>query len=245
MPGGIIEIAENPRKTYRIRRREEQEQAVCFQNRAVGVHQAAYFVDELAPVTVAGKRCNPDTIVDRYDHRRPTVDTSLVPLPTIRARRQPDSNFTVHNPIWQNDGARCINIRAGAQTPNLASFFGATLMRGHPLRASNHENRLGRRQHRSSAVGPAEPRRRRRERAQPNVRRPNRHLAGVGTRPARVLAGFKRLPCSTGTPGHCHGGRINAAAYEYETRLPAVYCIVEPKCFGEGQGLAPVCESPR
>src|SRR6476661_9124584 len=70
VPGGMIETAENLRKAYGISREEQDRLAMRSHHRAVAAHEAGKFTDELVPVTVPGKRGNPDTVVDRDENPR-------------------------------------------------------------------------------------------------------------------------------------------------------------------------------
>ena len=104
--GGMIETAENLRSTYGISREEQDELAVRSNQRAVAAHEAGRFADELVPVTVAGKRGKPDTVVDRDEHPRADASVeSLGALRPIRLKVDPDSTVTAGNASGQNDGA--------------------------------------------------------------------------------------------------------------------------------------------
>ena len=94
--------------------------------RAVAAHEAGRFADELVPVTVAGKRGKPDTVVDRDEHPRAdaTVE-SLGALRPIRLKVDPESTVTAGNASGQNDGAAMcvVTTRAEAEKRGLTPLL--------------------------------------------------------------------------------------------------------------------------
>jgi len=106
VPGGMLETAENLRREYGISREEQDELAVRSQQRAGAAHDVGNFADELVPITVPGRRGQPDVVVDRDEHARP--DTTLEQLAALRPVRQKldaESTVTAGNASGQNDGA--------------------------------------------------------------------------------------------------------------------------------------------
>jgi acetyl-CoA C-acetyltransferase len=106
VPGGMLETAENLRRSYAIPREEQDELALRSQQRAVAAHDEGRFADELVPVTVPGRRGKPDVVVDRDEH--PRADTTLdglAALRPVRASVDPESTVTAGNASGQNDGA--------------------------------------------------------------------------------------------------------------------------------------------
>jgi acetyl-CoA C-acetyltransferase len=104
--GGMIETAENLRKSYNISRETQDELAVRSHQRAIAAHDTGYFADELVPVTVPGKRGKPDVTVDRDEHPRADVTVeSLAKLRPIRLASDPQATVTAGNASGQNDGA--------------------------------------------------------------------------------------------------------------------------------------------
>ena len=63
VPGGMLETAENLRREYSISREEQDELSVRSQQRWGAAQAAGKFADEVAPVTVPGKRGKPDVEV--------------------------------------------------------------------------------------------------------------------------------------------------------------------------------------
>lgn len=106
VPGGMLETAENLRRSYAIPREEQDELALRSHQRAVAAHDSGRFADELVPVTVPGRRGKPDVVVDRDEH--PRADTTLEGLASLRPVRvstDPESTVTAGNASGQNDGA--------------------------------------------------------------------------------------------------------------------------------------------
>ena len=106
VPGGMLETAENLRRDYGITREEQDELSVRSQQRAGAAHEAGRFADELVPVTVPGRRGQPDVVVDRDEHPRPeTTLEQLAALRPVRAKLDAESTVTAGNASGQNDGA--------------------------------------------------------------------------------------------------------------------------------------------
>ena len=116
VPGGMIETAENLRRTYGISREQQDQLAVRSHQRAVAAHQAGKFADELVAVTVPGKRGKPDTVIDRDEH--PRADASVEgfsALRPIRVKLDPESTVTAGNASGQNDGAAMCVVATRAE----------------------------------------------------------------------------------------------------------------------------------
>ncbi len=106
VPGGMLETAENLRRDYSIAREEQDELSVRSHQRAGAAHEAGMFADELVPVTVPGRRGQPDVVVDRDEHPRPdTTLEQLAALRPVRAKLDAASTVTAGNASGQNDGA--------------------------------------------------------------------------------------------------------------------------------------------
>jgi acetyl-CoA C-acetyltransferase len=104
--GGMIETAENLRREYGITRTEQDELSVRSHHRAVTAHEEGRFADELVPVTLAGKRGKPDTVVARDEHPRVDITVEkLAALRPIRIKSDDQSTVTAGNASGQNDGA--------------------------------------------------------------------------------------------------------------------------------------------
>jgi len=106
VPGGMLETAENLRAQYGISREEQDELALRSQQRYAAAASEGRFRDELAPVSVPGKRGGPPTLVDTDEHPRPdTTRERLAALRPVRSSVDPESTVTAGNSSGQNDGA--------------------------------------------------------------------------------------------------------------------------------------------
>ncbi len=114
--GGMIETAENLRRVYGISRAEQDELAVRSHHRAVAAHREGRFADELVPVTVAGRRGAPDTVVDCDEHPRGDITVEkLEALRPIRGSVDAESTVTAGNASGQNDGAAMCVVTTAAE----------------------------------------------------------------------------------------------------------------------------------
>ncbi|MCF8466575.1 MAG: acetyl-CoA C-acetyltransferase [Sneathiella sp.] len=104
VPGGMLETAENLRKSHSVPRDEQDRFSVESHRRAVAAQEAGRFNDEIIPVTVRGRKGN--TIFGKDEHPRPEAsEESLAKLKPIRLKQDPDSTVTAGNASGQNDGA--------------------------------------------------------------------------------------------------------------------------------------------
>jgi acetyl-CoA C-acetyltransferase len=248
VPGGMIETAENLRKTYNISRQEQDELAVRSHQRAVAAHDSGKFADELAAVTVPGKRGKPDTVVDRDEHPRADVTMEgLAALHPVRGKLDPESTVTAGNASGQNDGAAMCVVTTLAEaekrslTPLLAlrswavTGCGPEVMGIGPVSAT------------AAALGRA------------GVSLDDIDLIELNEAfAAQVLAmlhEWKLDPLderlnpngsgiSLGHPIGATGARILATA-AYEAQRRKARYVLEAMCIGGGQGLAAVFEAVR
>jgi len=248
VPGGMIETAENLRKTYNISRQEQDELAVRSHQRAVAAHDSGKFADELAAVTVPGKRGKPDTEVDRDEHPRADVTMEgLAALHPVRRKLDPESTVTAGNASGQNDGAAMCVVTTLAEaekrglTPLLAlrswavTGCGPEVMGIGPVSAT------------AAALGRA------------GVSLDDIDLIELNEAfAAQVLAmlhEWKLDPLderlnpngsgiSLGHPIGATGARILATA-AYEAQRRKARYVLEAMCIGGGQGLAAVFEAVR
>jgi acetyl-CoA C-acetyltransferase len=118
--GGMIETAENLRRQYGISRQEQDELSVRSHHRAIAAHDAGRFTDELVPITVAGRRGEPDVIVDRDEHPRADISVDkLAALRPMRTKVDPESTVTAGNASGQNDGAALCVVTTIAEAERL------------------------------------------------------------------------------------------------------------------------------
>jgi len=104
VPGGMLETAENLRREYAIPRGEQDEFSVRSHQRAVAAQRSGVFAEEIAPVTVKGRKG--EVMIDTDEH--PRADTSVESLAALRPvliRSDPEATVTAGNSSGQNDGA--------------------------------------------------------------------------------------------------------------------------------------------
>ncbi len=104
VPGGMLETAENLRKSHSVPRDEQDSFSVESHRRAVAAQSEGRFDEEIIPVTVKGRKG--DTVYEKDEHPRPEAnEESLGKLRPIRLKQDPDSTVTAGNASGQNDGA--------------------------------------------------------------------------------------------------------------------------------------------
>jgi acetyl-CoA C-acetyltransferase len=97
--------AENVAEKYQITREDQDRLAVTSQNRAEAARAAGRFVDEIAPVTVRGRKG--DTIVDQDEYIR--AGATLEAMAGLRpAFRKDGGTVTAGNASGINDGAAAL-----------------------------------------------------------------------------------------------------------------------------------------
>jgi acetyl-CoA C-acetyltransferase len=244
--GGMIETAENLRREYAISREEQDAFALRSNQRAVAAHEAGRFADELVPVTVPGRRGQPDVVVvDRDEHpRADTTMEALGRLRPIRLKIDAESTVTAGNASGQNDGAAMCVVTTLSEaerrglTPLLAlrswavAGVGPEVMGIGPVSAS--ASALDR-----AGIGLADI----------DLIELNEAFAAQAL---AVLREWKVDPeddrlnpngsgISLGHPVGATGARILATAAREAVRRDARY-VLETMCVGGGQGLAAVFE---
>jgi acetyl-CoA C-acetyltransferase len=104
VPGGMLETAENLRRTYGISRIEQDELSVESHRRAVAAQVAGLLADEIVPVTIEGRRGS--TLIDTDEHPRADASVeALARLKPILLASDPDATVTAGNASGQNDAA--------------------------------------------------------------------------------------------------------------------------------------------
>jgi acetyl-CoA C-acetyltransferase len=93
--------AENLAERYQIGREEQDEFAAASQNKASAARREGRFRDEIAPVTVKGRKG--ETIVDQDEYIRDGVEASA--LAALRPAFRKDGTVTAGNASGLNDGA--------------------------------------------------------------------------------------------------------------------------------------------
>ncbi|MFF2395427.1 acetyl-CoA C-acetyltransferase [Nocardia sp. NPDC058114] len=104
VPGGMLETAENLRRTYAIPREEQDRLAVTSHQRAIDAAHSGASAEQIIPVTVSSRRG--DSVIDTDEHpRADTTLESLAALKPVRAGIDPESTVTAGNASGQNDAA--------------------------------------------------------------------------------------------------------------------------------------------
>ncbi|MCW2780312.1 MAG: thlA 1 [Marmoricola sp.] len=104
VPGGMLETAENLRRTYAIPREEQDELSVESHRRAVAAQQSGVFAEEIIPTSV--KTPKGESVHDTDEHPRAdsTVE-ALARLKPMLGASDPEATVTAGNASGQNDGA--------------------------------------------------------------------------------------------------------------------------------------------
>ncbi len=103
--------AENVAQKYQLTRQEQDEFAAASQRKAGEAMQAGRFREEIAPVTVKGRKG--DTVVDTDEYPRP--ETTLEVLAKLRPAFSKEGTVTAGNASGINDGAAAILVMGGAE----------------------------------------------------------------------------------------------------------------------------------
>jgi len=96
--------AENLAERYQITREEQDALATASQNKAEAARAAGKFTDEIAPVTVKGRKG--DTIVDADEYIR--AGATLEAMANLRPAFKKDGTVTAGNASGLNDGAAAL-----------------------------------------------------------------------------------------------------------------------------------------
>lgn len=248
IPGGMIETAENLRRSYGITRADQDELAVRSHQRAIAAHEQGRFADELVPVTIAGTRGRPDVTVDRDEHPRADISVEkLAALRAVRAKVDADSTVTAGNASGQNDGAALcvVTTAAGAERLGLTPMLA---LRSWAVTGCSPE---------TMGIGPVAATATALQRAgltldEIDLIELNEAFAA---QVLAVLAEWKIDPLddrlnpngsgiSLGHPVGATGARILTTA-AHEARRRGARTVLETMCIGGGQGLAAVFEALR
>lgn len=104
VPGGMLETAENLRRSHSVPREEQDEFSVESHRRAVAAQENGTFDEEIIPVTVKTRKG--ENTFTKDEHPRPEANLEgLSKLKPILARSDADSTVTAGNASGQNDGA--------------------------------------------------------------------------------------------------------------------------------------------
>jgi acetyl-CoA C-acetyltransferase len=103
--------AENVAQKYQLTRQEQDEFAFHSQRKAGEAMKAGRFSDEIAPVTVKGRKG--DVVVSEDEYPKP--ETTMEVLAKLRAAFGKDGTVTAGNASGINDGAAAIVVMSGAE----------------------------------------------------------------------------------------------------------------------------------
>ena len=103
--------AENVARQWQITREEQDKFAVASQNKAEAAKKAGRFKDEIAPVTIKGKKG--DVVVDQDEYIR--EGATLESVAKLRPAFQKDGTVTAANASGINDGAAAVVLMTLAE----------------------------------------------------------------------------------------------------------------------------------
>ncbi|MGW6730799.1 acetyl-CoA C-acetyltransferase [Nocardia sp. NPDC055029] len=127
VPGGMLETAENLRRTYAITREEQDRLALTSHQRAIEAERSGVLAAQIVPVPVRSRKG--EVLVDTDEHpRADTTLESLAALKPVRAALDPESTVTAGNSSGQNDAASMclVTTRAKAEEWGLTPLVSLT-----------------------------------------------------------------------------------------------------------------------
>jgi len=115
--------AENLAEQYQVTRAEQDEFAVASQNKAEAARAAGRFKDEIAPVTIKGRKG--DTIVADDEYIR--AGATLESVAGLRPAFKKDGTVTAANASGLNDGAAALVVMSRAEAEKRGAPILATI----------------------------------------------------------------------------------------------------------------------
>jgi len=103
--------AENVARAYQITRQEQDDFALASQQKASAAQKAAKFNDEIAPVTLKGRKS--DTVVEQDEYIR--HDASAETMARLKPAFSKDGTVTAGNASGLNDGACALVVMSAAE----------------------------------------------------------------------------------------------------------------------------------
>ena len=103
--------AENVATQFQITRQQQDEFAVASQNKASAASRAGRFRDEIAPVTIKGRKG--DTVVSEDEYIR--HDSTIEAMAKLRPAFSKDGTVTAANASGLNDGAAVLVVMSAAE----------------------------------------------------------------------------------------------------------------------------------
>jgi len=107
--------AENVAKKWQITRQQQDEFAVKSQNKAEAAMKAGKFKDEIAPVTIKGRKG--DTVVDTDEY--PKAGVTLDSIAKLRPAFDKEGSVTAANASGINDGAAVVVLMKASEAAKL------------------------------------------------------------------------------------------------------------------------------
>ncbi|MEU1085528.1 acetyl-CoA C-acetyltransferase [Streptomyces sp. NPDC005892] len=118
VPGGMIETAENLRRTYGISREDQDALALSSQRRAARAAAEGRYDAETVPVTVRTRKGEQTVTAD--EHPRPeTTAEQLASLRPVMGKSDPEATVTAGNASGQNDAAAACLVTSAATAERL------------------------------------------------------------------------------------------------------------------------------
>ncbi|MFF7359327.1 acetyl-CoA C-acetyltransferase [Streptomyces sp. NPDC008125] len=118
VPGGMIETAENLRRTYGISREDQDALALRSQQRAARAAAEGRYDAEIVPVTVRTRKG--EQTVNADEHPRPdTTAEQLAALRPVLGKSDPEATVTAGNASGQNDAAAACLVTSAATAERL------------------------------------------------------------------------------------------------------------------------------
>jgi acetyl-CoA C-acetyltransferase len=115
--------AENLAEQYQVTRAEQDEFAVASQNKAEAARAAGRFKDEIAPVTIKGRKG--DTIVEDDEYIR--AGATVEGIAGLRPAFKKDGTVTAANASGLNDGAAALVVMSRAEAEKRGAPILATI----------------------------------------------------------------------------------------------------------------------
>jgi acetyl-CoA C-acetyltransferase len=107
--------AENVAKQYQITRGQQDEFATASQNKAEAAQKAGKFKDEIAPVTIKGRKG--DIVVDTDEY--PKAGVTVESIAKLRPAFEKDGTVTAANASGINDGAAALVLMKASEAARL------------------------------------------------------------------------------------------------------------------------------
>jgi acetyl-CoA C-acetyltransferase len=102
--------------TFGISREDQDEYAINSYKKAAAAWEAGKFDDEVAPVTIAGKRGRPDTVVSVDEE---FTNIKIDKVKSLKAAFKKDGTVTAANASTINDGATAFTVVSGKMVKDL------------------------------------------------------------------------------------------------------------------------------